>query len=85
MSKAAKTLDRILRGSADSNIRFEDICHLLENLGFSRRIKGDHHIFYHDHIPEILNLQPRKGQAKPYQVRQVRDIIQQYSLDNLLN
>jgi hypothetical protein len=28
----------------------------------------------------IINLQPRGGQAKPYQVRQVRSLIAKYAL-----
>jgi hypothetical protein len=39
------------------------------------RIKGGHHIFMHEEVPEILNLQSRGGKAKPYQVKQVRDTI----------
>ena len=31
-------------------------------------------------IPEILNLQPKLGKAKVYQVRQVRNIILKYKL-----
>jgi predicted RNA binding protein YcfA (HicA-like mRNA interferase family) len=54
---------------------------LLNDLGFSERIKGDHHIFYKDGIEEIINLQPlRDGKAKAYQVKQVRRIILKYKL-----
>ena len=36
-------------------------------------------------MPEILNLQPRGGgEAKPYQVRQVRDVVLKYGLAQLL-
>jgi len=31
-------------------------------------------------VEEILNLQPREGKAKPYQVRQVRNVILWYDL-----
>lgn len=75
MSNAAKTLNRILRGTSDKNIRFDDLCKLLRHLGFVERIRGGHHIFTLPGIPEILNLQPRGNQAKPYQVRQVRNAI----------
>jgi len=33
-----------------------------------------------DGIEEILNLQPKGSKAKPYQVKQVRDLILQYKL-----
>ena len=36
-------------------------------------------------MPEILNLQPRGGgESKPYQVRQVREIVVKYGLAQLL-
>jgi hypothetical protein len=31
-------------------------------------------------MEEILNLQPKGSQAKPYQVRQVRDVVLKYKL-----
>ena len=49
-------------------------------LGFDERIRGDHHIFTKDGVVEILNLQPRGSQAKPYQVKQVRTVIVKYRL-----
>ncbi len=76
-----KTLNRVLSGLADKNIRFQNLTRLLNDFGFSVRIKGDHHIFYKEGIEEIINLQPLKdGKAKPYQVRQVRGIIYKYKL-----
>ena len=76
-----KTLDKVLSGLSDKNIRFSDISKLLIDLGFSERIKGDHHIYYRDEVEEIINLQPlRDGKAKVYQVKQVRTIIMKYKL-----
>ena len=31
-------------------------------------------------VEEILNLQPREREAKPYQVKQVRNVILEYNL-----
>ena len=77
-----KSLNRILSGLADKNIRFQDVKTLLRDFGFSSRIKGDHHIFWKEGIPEIVNLQPLDGgKAKAYQVRQVRGIILKYKLN----
>ncbi|HLA26795.1 MAG TPA: hypothetical protein VJZ49_02755 [Syntrophales bacterium] len=42
--------------------------------------KGDHHIFTKDDVEEILNLQPTDGKGKPYQVKQVRDVILKYQI-----
>lgn len=68
-----KTLDKVLSGLADKNIRFQDLIKLLNNFGFSKRVKGDHHIFYKEGVEEIVNVQPLKdGKAKAYQVKQVR-------------
>lgn len=47
-------------------------------MGFEERIRGDHHIFSKDGIEEIINLQPKGAKAKPYQVKQVRNIILKY-------
>jgi hypothetical protein len=76
-----KILNRVLSGLVDKNIRFQDLTKLLNDFGFSVRIKGDHHIFYREGIEEIINLQPLKdGKAKAYQVKQVRGIIYKYKL-----
>jgi len=80
MSKHAKLLQRILLGTADANIPFEGLCHLLLRLGFQQRIRGSHHIFYRTGVEEILNLQPKGANSKPYQVKQVRDVILKYRL-----
>jgi hypothetical protein len=81
MSRPKKTLEKVLRATSDANIAFEDLCGLLDYLDFEVRIKGSHHLFTKDGVEEILNLQPRRGgEAKPYQVKQVREVIQRYGL-----
>lgn len=37
--------------------------------------RGSHHIFTRFDVEEILNLEPREAKAKPYQVKQVRQVI----------
>jgi predicted RNA binding protein YcfA (HicA-like mRNA interferase family) len=81
MSKHEKLLIKILRGTSDKNIDFEELRNLLLKLGFEERIKGSHHILTKDGIEEILNIQPKSGKAKPYQVKQVRNIIVKYQLN----
>ncbi len=76
----SKTLARVLRGTADASIRFDELCRLLQRLSFVERVRGDHHIFTHDNVEEILNLQPRGSLSKAYQVKQVRDVIIRYRL-----
>ena len=80
MTKREKTLQRILRGTSDANIPFNELCTLLISFGFEQRIRGDHHIFTKENVIEILNLQPKGSRAKPYQVKQVRNIILKYKL-----
>ena len=75
MSKHGKILEKILRGTSDANIPFAGLCALLRHLGFAERVRGSHHIFTKDGVAEILNLQPRGSEVKPYQVKQVRNVI----------
>ena len=77
---ADKTLDQILRGDSDANIRFEALCHLLQVKGFRHAVNGSHHIFTMPGVMERINLQREGAKAKPYQVRQVRKILANYKL-----
>jgi predicted RNA binding protein YcfA (HicA-like mRNA interferase family) len=70
-----KTLYRVLSGAADAAIRFDELCGLLERLGFEKRVKGSHHVFRRAGVEEMINLQRDGRNAKPYQVRQVRWVI----------
>ena len=80
MSKFEKIIQRVLSGSSDRNIEFNDLCNLLETLGFNNRIKGSHHIYFKEGVEEIINLQPLNNKAKPYQVKQVRELLIKYKL-----
>ena len=72
---AEKTLARLLSGTADAAIRFDDLCQLLERLGFEQRVRGSHHLFRRSGIEEMINLQRDGSNAKPYQVKQARSVI----------
>ena len=78
MSQYEKLLLSILSGTQDRNILFADLRAVLDRLGFQCRIKGDHFIYTKDGVEEIINIQPMGGKAKPYQVKQVRNIILKY-------
>jgi predicted RNA binding protein YcfA (HicA-like mRNA interferase family) len=80
LGKQEKILEKILRGTSDANIAFDDIRSLLLHLGFEERIRGSHHLYRKDGIEEKLNIQRDGNKAKPYQVRQVREIILKYHL-----
>jgi predicted RNA binding protein YcfA (HicA-like mRNA interferase family) len=55
--------------------------HLVEGFGFQlSRTEGSHYIFNRPDIPELVNLQKVKGEAKPYQVRQFLKLVEKYNL-----
>jgi len=81
MATHDKLLIKILRGASDANIPFSGLCNLLKGFGFDERIRGNHHIFTMNDVEEILNLQPIGSKAKPYQVKQIRNIILRYKLN----
>lgn len=80
MSKFDKLLVKILGGTSDANISFDDLCAMLRRFEFDERVRGSHHIFTKEGIEEILNLQPVGAQAKAYQVKQVRGVIVKHKL-----
>ncbi len=85
MSQYEKLMICILCGTQDGNIAFSDLQKVLTLLGFVVRIKDDHFIYTRDDIEEIINIQPKGNKAKPYQVKQVRNIILKYQLGGNLN
>ncbi len=44
------------------------------------RIRGSHHMFRKEAVMEKINLQREGNIAKPYQVRQVRNVLVKYKL-----
>ena len=77
---STRSFFRGFRGTSDANVSFDGLCGLLIWLGFDQRPRGSHHVFTRSGVEEILNLQPRESKAKPYQVKQVRQIILTYRL-----
>lgn len=80
MSSYDKLLFQILRGTGDTNVRFEDLRGLLIKLGFEERIRSSHHMFRKAGVLEKINLQREGNKAKVYQVRQVRTVLLKYKL-----
>ena len=75
-----KTLQKILSGSR--NIRFAEMSALAEAFGFHlSRIQGSHHIVSHPEVPELVNLQEVRGEAKPYQIRQFLKLVERHHLE----
>jgi predicted RNA binding protein YcfA (HicA-like mRNA interferase family) len=74
-----KLLRKLASGSR--NIRFAEATACAEAFGFRlARISGSHHVYVHPDVPELVNLQNVGGQAKPYQIRQLLDLVERYGL-----
>jgi predicted RNA binding protein YcfA (HicA-like mRNA interferase family) len=74
-----RLLQKLLSGS--KNIRFTEAVACAEAFGFRlSRVHGSHHIYVHVNVPELLNLQNVRGQAKPYQIKQLLRLIERYNL-----
>jgi predicted RNA binding protein YcfA (HicA-like mRNA interferase family) len=79
MTGSKRTLEAVRSGGR--NIAFRDFQRLLERLGFRlNRVSGSHHIYVHPRVPRPMNVQATGKDAKPYQVRQLRDIIDEFEL-----
>ena len=81
VDKHEKLVQKILSGRQDASVLFSEAVSLLQRLGFSLRIKGSHHIFFREGVKELINIQPDGSKAKPYQVKQIRDLIVKYQLE----
>jgi predicted RNA binding protein YcfA (HicA-like mRNA interferase family) len=67
-----------------ANVRFRDLLKLVEALGYTKaRQRGSHQIYSHPSRKDlpIVNLQSDGATAKPYQVRQVLRLIDEYKLE----
>jgi hypothetical protein len=80
MGKFEKILRRVLSGERDANLAFDDVRWLLQRLNFEERIHGSHHIFERGDAPTPINLQPQGSQCKPYQVKQVRQTLEELGI-----
>jgi predicted RNA binding protein YcfA (HicA-like mRNA interferase family) len=79
MANPKRTFEAVVRGQGV--ISFNDFQRLLDKLGFRvDRISGSHHIYLHPKIPRPMNVQRVGKDAKPYQVRQLRAIIEEFGL-----
>ena len=85
MSQYEKLLLAVLSGTRDKSLLFTDLQTVLDRMGFQCRIRGDHFIYTRDDVEEIVNIQPVGSKAKPYQVKQVRNIILKYQLGGAIH
>ncbi len=63
------------------NVGFAEFCRLVEAFGFKlRRVSGSHYIYSRPEVPRPLSLQPRQRDAKPYQISQFLEIVEEHGL-----
>jgi predicted RNA binding protein YcfA (HicA-like mRNA interferase family) len=74
-----RLLQRVVR--SQNNVRFSDFINLLAGFGFELdRRRGSHMVFVHPQVREYLNIQERRGEAKPYQIREFLRRVETYNL-----
>ena len=79
MVKASKLFQRLVESR--SSMPFRDFHRILEGFGFTLdRISGSHRNYKHPSVPRPLSVQPRGNMAKPYQVDQFLDIVEEFGL-----
>lgn len=74
--------ERVQHGDVH-NIAFSDFIRLIEAFGFEfdRQRGTSHQMYMRESVREAMNVQPnRDGSAKPYQVRQLKRLVQEYDL-----
>lgn len=79
MPRPDKVFVRVMQGQGA--ISFRDFERLLLALGYRHdRTSGSHRIYVHPRVTRPLSVQPRGKDAKPYQVRQLRAMIEEFGL-----
>jgi predicted RNA binding protein YcfA (HicA-like mRNA interferase family) len=77
--KPKKTLEKIINGS--KNVKFDDFVVLLEAFGFTlSRVSGSHHVFTHPDVGRPIPIQNVRGEAKPYQMKQLLKVVENHNL-----
>lgn len=80
MTRPAKLYERLL-ANPRTTITFRDFEKLLAAFGFENgRTKGSHRQYVHPKVPRPLPVQPEAKDAKPYQVREFLELVEEYSL-----
>jgi predicted RNA binding protein YcfA (HicA-like mRNA interferase family) len=81
MVKPAKLYEK-LRQSPSQLVAFRDFERLLVAFGFLlQRTRGSHRAYKHPDVPELLTVQPKGKDAKPYQIRKFLDMMEQFGLE----
>ncbi|WP_211320082.1 hypothetical protein [Dyadobacter jejuensis] len=85
MARVEKLLLKLLSGNSDNNFSIDELKIILLQLGFYEiKGAGSHTLYKMDGIDDLINIQSVKGgQAKAYQIRQIRNIIIKHKLVKL--
>ena len=79
MVKPAKLYQHLI--ASRSSVPFRDFQRVLEAFGFKLdRVRGSHQNYKHIAVPRPLSIQPRGNMAKPYQIDQFLDIVEEFGL-----
>lgn len=63
------------------NVNYGEVVSFLEWLGFDSKQRGtSHRTFKKLNLEELINIQEKKGEVKPYQIKQVIKIVEKYGL-----
>jgi len=63
------------------NVKYNDFVTLVLAFGYEYvRSNGSHNMYEHKDVPELLNIQNNKGEAKPYQVKQFLNFVEKFNL-----
>lgn len=80
MTQIEKLYARLVANRA--SMRFSDFQRILKSFGFALdRINGSHHIYKHPNVNRMLSIQPRGDKAKPYQIDQFLDMVEEFGLE----
>jgi predicted RNA binding protein YcfA (HicA-like mRNA interferase family) len=78
MTRIAKLYSKLIAGRPLSFAEFQK---LLEAFGYQHvRTKGSHHIYRREDVSDNRVIQPHGKEAKPYQVQQFLDMIEEFGL-----
>lgn len=79
-SQIEKLYTRLVQSRAA--MRFSDFERILKPFGFELdRINGSHHLYKHAAVPRRLSIQPRGGQAKPYEIDRFLNMVEDFGLE----
>jgi len=78
MSRIDKIYQKLMSAQCDASFSFDELCFLLARLGFLTRQSGSHVVAKKG--AAFVNIQSAGGQAKAYQVRQVRETLKKFKI-----